>query len=173
LILIVPGDDLDQLSLDRIVGLILEHGDHPVIRRIGSGIRVGDDILGLELARLGDDVADLFLTKFLTSMLHSWPHLAMTANLPSESPRLSNIDFGGMVPRPPAWARRPVLRDVSGRPCVGTGRPQAMASDGSVATSSRAKLARVAAREPSTSMARQASSITVTPKSSRRASSAE
>src|SRR5690242_649254 len=30
-------------------------------------------------------------------MLRPWPHLAVTANMPSERPRCSNIDFAGMV----------------------------------------------------------------------------
>ena len=59
LILIERADERRQLFIDRIVGLVLEHVDHPVVGRIGPGFRIGDDILGLELPCLGDDVADL------------------------------------------------------------------------------------------------------------------
>src|SRR5262245_26056107 len=54
-----------------------------------------------------------------------------------------------------------------------TGSAQAMASALTVVIPNGAKLSRVAATEPSTSMPRQASSITTTAKPSRRASSAE
>src|SRR6266508_669691 len=60
LIRVERGDECRKLFVDRIVGLILEHGDHAVINWIGAGIRIGKHVFGLELTRLGDDVANLF-----------------------------------------------------------------------------------------------------------------
>src|SRR5258708_18938222 len=42
LILIERADERRQLFIDRIVGLVLEHVDHPVVRRIGPGFRIAD-----------------------------------------------------------------------------------------------------------------------------------
>jgi hypothetical protein len=61
----------------------------------------------------------------------------------------------------------------SHRSCGQTGSAQAMASAATAVMPNGAKRSRVAATEPSTSMPRQASSITTTAKPSRRASSAE
>ena len=60
LILRQRADETGELSHDRIIGVIFEHRNHRIIRRVGAGIRIGHDVLGVELVRLNDDETQLF-----------------------------------------------------------------------------------------------------------------
>jgi hypothetical protein len=43
----------------RIVAVVFQHRDHRVVGRVGAVVRISHDILGVEFARLGNDVTDL------------------------------------------------------------------------------------------------------------------
>src|SRR5262249_52306796 len=53
-------DEASQLRSNGIVSVVLQHGDHGVVRGIGCVIRDGHHVLGIELARLDYDETDLF-----------------------------------------------------------------------------------------------------------------
>ena len=54
-----PGQG-SQFRSDRVVGVIFQHRQHGVGAGVRTGIRIGDDILDVKLAGLGEDRGDLF-----------------------------------------------------------------------------------------------------------------